>query len=301
MNLKAGSFAFCALFAATPSLSQLREASDAALPETGSLRLLDAVNYVRTGKRLLTGQRIVGGKVAAAGTHSWQVALIAAEGKNVVDAFFCGGSLYSSTWVITAAHCVNRGTAPSQVNVVVGTQDLRSGGTRLKVAEIVIHKGYNSGTSNDNDIAMVRLESAVSDPAAKTIVPVSEAEESSVIPPKTEVTTSGWGATRQGGGAVPELRELSIPIVPTKGVCDDRVSYGNRVTDNMICAGLQAGGKDSCQGDSGGPLSVGSAAARRLVGVVSWGDGCANADKYGVYTRVARYTKWIEDTVKKTK
>ena len=299
MNLKAASFACCALLAAVPSISQQRDASDIALPEAGSLKLLDAVRYVRTGKRLLTGERIMGGKVAAPGAHPWQVALIAAEGANVADAFFCGGSLYGPTWIITAAHCVNRGTTPSQVNVVVGTQDLRSGGTRMKVAEIIIHKGYKSAVSNDNDIAMLRLESPVSNPAAKAIVPVSAAEESTLVPPKTDVTTSGWGATRQGGGVVPELREVTVPIVPTKGVCDDRVSYGNRVTDNMICAGLQEGGKDSCQGDSGGPLSAGSGTSRRLVGVVSWGDGCANPDKYGVYTRVARYSKWIEDTVKK--
>jgi secreted trypsin-like serine protease len=269
-----------------------------ALPKNGSAKLLDAINYARTGKRLLAGARIVGGKVAAPGTHPWQVALVAAEGKVVADAFFCGGSLYSANWVITAAHCVNQGTTASQVDVVVGTQDLRKGGTRLKVAQIIIHKAYGVGNPNDNDVALLKLASNVPAAGTKAIVPVSEAEESTLIPPQTLVTTSGWGATSQGGNVVPDLRELTIPTVPTKGVCDDKVSYGNRVTDNMICAGRQQGGQDSCQGDSGGPLSAGTGEARRLVGIVSWGDGCAQPDKYGIYTRVARYSQWIRDNAK---
>lgn len=279
----------------TSGLAQQKDQRDSGLPEFGSLKLLDAISYVRTGNRLLTGARVVGGRVAQPGTHPWQVALIAAEGTNVLDAFFCGGSLYKADWVVTAAHCVDRRTDPAQVDVVVGSQDLRAPGIRVKVRAIHVHSAYSSRTM-DNDIALLQLMMPISDPRAKLISLVATTEEPRLVYDKAPLMTSGWGATRQGGDVVPELRELIVPYVPT-AVCNDRVSYNGKITDNMICAGQQTGGQDACQGDSGGPLSAGADAARRLVGIVSWGYGCANPDKYGVYTRVARYTKWISDVV----
>lgn len=74
--------------------------------------------------------------------------------------------------------------------------------------------------------------------------------------------------------------------------------YGSdRITDNMLCAGVEKGGLDACQGDSGGPLLVKNADLNtfHLAGVVSWGEGCAREGYPGIYTRVSQYVQWIEE------
>ena len=70
------------------------------------------------------------------------------------------------------------------------------------------------------------------------------------------------------------------------------------VTDQTICAGEMAGGKDACQGDSGGPLFVSSQGRFVQVGLVSWGEGCARPKLPTVYTRVATHMDWIKQNVK---
>ena len=109
---------------------------------------------------------------------------------------------------------------------------------------------------------------------------------------REKLIVTGWGAAEQGGSVVRDLREVTVPFV-TNAVCGDLLSYGSQITDTMICAGLAAGGTNSCQGDSGGPL-VSTSAPVQLVGVVSWGEGCAKPGKYGVYSRIANFKKWIE-------
>ena len=93
---------------------------------------------------------------------------------------------------------------------------------------------------------------------------------------------TGWGALTEGGSFPINLRKATVPIV-SRANCNDRNSYRNSITERMICAGFDAGGVDSCQGDSGGPMAQGST----LTGIVSWGTGCARANKFGVYTRVS--------------
>ena len=87
------------------------------------------------------------------------------------------------------------------------------------------------------------------------------------------------------------LRKVDVPLVSSKR-CE--AAYPDQISDTMICAGLDKGGKDSCQGDSGGPLLVKLAdGTRALAGVVSWGEGCARPQKFGVYSKVNAVTAWI--------
>lgn len=106
------------------------------------------------------------------------------------------------------------------------------------------------------------------------------------------VTVSGWGVMSEGEGTISNvLNAVDLPIVSSR---DCKVAYGQRVNQDHVCAGLKQGGKDSCQGDSGGPLFRKKGGQSELVGVVSFGYGCAQANTPGVYTKVSHYIDWIE-------
>ncbi len=266
--------------------------SGSGVPAKGSLPLLDAIAYARSDVRLLSGGRIIGGQVAPSGAYPWQVALLAAEVSTPNKGFFCGGSFIGGRWIVTAAHCVDRGTQAQHVDVLVNTQELSSGGQRMKLSRIAVHPRWNPET-NDNDIALLKTADAISGTAVRLI----SSTDAVSLKPGAKVTVAGWGRTQEGGSISEKLKQLLIPIV-AREVCNDRVSYSGRVTKNMLCAGLQEGGADSCQGDSGGSLTLALQETRVLVGVVSWGEGCARPDKYGVYTDVAKYRGWIRKTAK---
>lgn len=220
-------------------------------------------------------QAIVGGQAAFAQQFRHQVSLQVAEGH------FCGGSLIDSDWVLTAAHCVI-GLEASELTVVSDTIHLSYGGSAHPVAAIVMHEGYDP-TTNDHDIALVRLADPIgTDARLKLLDPGSEGLTS----PDRMATVAGWGTLSYGGESPDELRYVDVPFVDD-ATCD--ASYGG-LTENMICAGEV--GKDACQGDSGGPLIVPFDGSWVQVGIVSFGDGCANGTP-GVYTRVANYNDWI--------
>lgn len=107
----------------------------------------------------------------------------------------------------------------------------------------------------------------------------------------TDMTVAGWGATSEGGSGPDAPLRVAVPIV-SHSQCNTWYGAGS-ITNDMICAGLQEGGKDSCQGDSGGPLFYISGNQATLVGVVSWGIGCAREDQPGVYAEVAHFRNWI--------
>lgn len=283
-----GAFVFWCVSADAQQRQDGRTQAPAAQPdELGSERLLEAIRRAESKQRP-DNRRIVGGKVAERGKHPWQVALLAAKINGAGEAFFCGGSVLNARWIVTAAHCVDRRTHPSQVHVLVGVQDLTSGGNRVAVEDINVHAGYNSATK-DNDVAVLKLATPVDSLAIPLISPTHEA---ALLSPGASLTVTGWGATVEDGSGTTKLMELRVPYVEAD-ICNDRLSYNGRVTGNMICAGFPQGQKDSCQGDSGGPLTAWPGGKPVLVGIVSWGEGCARADKYGVYTRIANYEQWI--------
>ena len=110
------------------------------------------------------------------------------------------------------------------------------------------------------------------------------------------MTVSGWGTLSSGGQSPDKLMEVDVPYV-TNEICNSAEAYGGQVQDTEMCAGFKEGGKDSCQGDSGGPLVVPHNNGFVQVGVVSWGDGCAAKDKYGVYANVAALKGWIDSAM----
>ena len=234
----------------------------------------------------ITG-KIVGGSEAAIGEFPYIVSLQAAS-----YGHFCGGSLIKKNWVLTAAHCVKGGTIK---NVVIGLHDQKQTANAEFIApkRIIAHPSYNSSTT-DWDYALIEL----SKDSSYTPVPLNTSEIA-ISDDGTPVmaTVAGCGTTSEGGYSLPNLlQKVDVPLV-SHDSCNK--SYSNKITDRMICAGYAEGGKDSCQGDSGGPLvAKGDDGQTYLIGVVSWGRGCARAGYPGIYSKVNAAVDWINANAK---
>ncbi|KAG9405063.1 hypothetical protein AC1031_004165 [Aphanomyces cochlioides] len=222
---------------------------------------------------------IVGGKEAAVGKHLYVASLRTSAGAQTT----CGGSLIAPNVILTAAHCSIE-TNYAIKYAVIGSH--YNGGTQygetIAVKQQIVHPKYNRNT-NTNDFAIYILASN-----AKT-APVTVSFDT--VAASTPVVVRGWGVTQEDGSEPSVLLELGINTL-TNTRCAQLLSPYN-VDSTMLCAGGQSG-KDSCQGDSGGPLTVESSGSEKLVGVVSWGLGCAQANKPGVYSRISTAKDFIQ-------
>lgn len=245
--------------------------------------------------------RIVGGTQSGFSDWQWIVALSKSSSTANDDLFqnqFCGGSLINESWVLTAAHCVvddfGDPISTTGVHAFVGEYDLKNSTGEYRAVDLVIvHPDYNSFTT-DNDIALLRLSTPSNvTPVALIDSSVAATLETLVDDTVTDFTVIGWGSLTedQSNPAYPSiLEDVDLPYI-SNSVCNSSALSG-QVTDNMICAGFPNGGFDSCQGDSGGPLVFSDGG--QLSGIVSWGIGCAQANSYGVYTRLNNYIAWID-------
>lgn len=228
--------------------------------------------------------RIVGGSRVTEIEEAPWIASLQRNNKHV-----CGASVVSQSAVITAAHCLLYIRTKSQLSIRMGSVHLYKGGMHLKVTKYMQHPNYNFLNSS-NDIAIVYFN-LPSDITSMTLATVKLPVDLSNLTIGTVTSVFGWGATGENFPAVFQLRSVDVPIVSTE---DCSRSYENRIGASMICAGYLEGNKDACQGDSGGPLM---ADGNTLVGIVSFGEGCARPAKYGVYTKVALFTNWIKQLI----
>ncbi|KAL0972882.1 hypothetical protein UPYG_G00196020 [Umbra pygmaea] len=236
------------------------------------------------GERGPTG-RIVGGVDTIIEQWPWQVSL-QQSGQHS-----CGGSLVSPRWVITAAHCFSSNKELSRWSVVSGKTYMSSfGGSSVDM--VIVNGEYNAGR-NDYDVAMVRLTNPVS--LADYRRPVCLPPLNLDLKAGTILTITGWGYLHEQGKVSSVLQKADIPLI-NQTICSSYSVYGDSITDRMLCAGYLEGRVDACQGDSGGPL-VYELERWTLVGIVSWGIGCAEPNQPGVYSNVDRILNWIYTTM----
>nr|XP_003704850.2 PREDICTED: trypsin-1-like [Megachile rotundata] len=233
-----------------------------------------------------TQRRIVGGVETQVNQYPW-MALMMFKGR-----FYCGASVINSRYVLTAAHCVDR-FDPNLMSIRILEHDRNStteSETQMfKVEKVIRHSAYSTYNYN-NDIALVKVKDSIKFEGKMRPVCLPEREKTFG---GMEGIVTGWGALDEGGPISPTLQEVTVPIL-TNAECRETKYPSRKITDNMICAGYKDGMKDSCQGDSGGPLHVVTNNTHSVVGVVSWGEGCAKPGYPGVYSRVNRYLTWIE-------
>lgn len=197
----------------------------------------------------------------------------------------CGGSLISSNLVLTAAHCL---LAPWSSDATIGAEKIKdSNGLERRITGYAIHPKY-SFTTNNYDFAIMRLEDEV---PASEVVPIALNRNKMMPANFDDLTVIGLGTIGEGGKLSESLQKITVPSIP-HNYCS-RLYQGGIKKKSMICAG--GNGKDSCQGDSGGPLT--SDADGSLVGVVSFGFGCATGRFPGVYSRVSGAIEWIDEQI----
>uniref|UniRef100_A0A665VJH0 Suppressor of tumorigenicity 14 protein homolog n=1 Tax=Echeneis naucrates TaxID=173247 RepID=A0A665VJH0_ECHNA len=247
----------------------------------------------KCGARPYRSSRIVGGQESRKGEWPWQVSLHIKGTGHV-----CGASVLSSSWLVTAAHCVqdtkdNKYSQADQWEALLGLHiqsQTNEWTVRKNIKRIIAHPDYNDYTFN-NDIALMELDGEIT--LNQYIWPICLPSPTYDVPAGQEAWITGWGATREGGMAATVLQKAEVRIINST-VCNGLMSED--ITDGMLCAGILQGGVDACQGDSGGPLSITSASGQAfLAGVVSWGDGCGLRNKPGIYTRVTKYRNWIKE------
>ncbi|RVG07957.1 serine protease [Sinorhizobium meliloti] len=237
--------------------------------------------------------KIVGGQDADPSMYRWQVALLNASVPNVFYAQYCSGMFITASAVLTAAHCVE-GLSEKEISVLVGASTLDGTGQTIDIRKIVLHDGYNS-SSKENDIAVILLAAST---AIEPVTWLDTNHEDKLFSENLDIYVSGWGLTDpfSSNSKSKSLKDTVVPM-QTNDTCNRSDAHNNRVLESMFCAGLHVGGEDTCLGDSGGPATYVAEGKRMLAGIVSWGAVCGLPKKYGVYTRVSRFSDWLREAI----
>lgn len=198
---------------------------------------------------------------------------------------YCGAMLIHPRWLISAKHCFRVTKTP---DVWIGgiNFDNENDFAKRKVEQIIEHP--------DLDVALIKLDKEVTDK------PPIKVNNNQNIPVGVQSDAIGWGRLAEGGATTSLLQEVTLPIVNNQK-CVELYGANKFDASKMLCAGVESGGKDACQGDSGGPLIINwndkDPTTQFLIGVTSWGIGCARAGKMGVWINIAAIISWIKQFI----
>ena len=240
---------------------------------------VQAAPYIKEGGHSANMIEIAGGNETEIGKHLYVTGLREeATGPN-----YCGGAVIAPTTILTTSRCTNRDWIQY---VSIGSHFISGGldGERIKVKNIVLHPKYDSDTKV-YDFAILELANAT------TVTPIEILfdEKDPAVAPGVLATARGWGATSPGGSLSSVLKEVGLKVWSNKDcqAAFDMVNPSLTPVDvTMLCAG-GVKGEDTCSGDIGGPLTVTKDGKDVLVGLTSWGVGCAQAGRPGVYARIS--------------
>jgi len=265
--------------------------------------LICAINFLYAdaacGRSMASQIRVVGGKNAQEGAWPWMAGIY----RHLYGQWgnHCGGALISPTWILTAAHCFDQVTSPSQYGeykIVLGDTDRTQYTGReqsFSIVEMILHKGWNDKTF-DNDIALLRIDRpALLNSYVKTVCLPSKNDEPTI---GKECYVTGWGIDGVPGKNPIVLQQAVLPII-TNSYCQIAQRFPT-ITKNMLCAGHGASERQmACHGDSGGPFVCKQPSGNWVIqGVVSFGPAsCSSSSGMSVFARVTEYLDWIKDNM----
>lgn len=229
--------------------------------------------------------KIVGGRSASIKECPYQVSIL------VNNEAYCGGSIISQNWIITAGHCVYE-YPKRYVTIRSGSDYTNVGGFITKIIKTIRHPGYKTNSQGipTNDIALASVQRPfIFGPTCRAITLLNSGETVSI---GSRGIVTGWGAKKEDGPNSSIVQLVYVPVI-SKHRCNMAYKSFGGISKGQFCAGLDNGGKDACQGDSGGPFVVNG----RLSGIISWGNGCGRKGYPGVYTEIAFYRDWIRSKV----
>ncbi|XP_066591877.1 soluble guanylate cyclase 89Da-like [Prorops nasuta] len=232
--------------------------------------------------------RIVGGNTTSVFEYPWLVSM------SKQGTFYCAGSLITRRHVLTAAHCME-GFDKRGIRLVLADSNRKNRAPTSivrRVKSVVTHENFHSYTFN-NDIAIIEMDRPV--PVDGIVRTACLPEDKAIDYTGALATVVGWGRTGESQPVSDELRKVSLPIL-SEEECEQAGYQKDRITENMFCAGFLEGERDACFGDSGGPLHVqGTSGQLEVIGIISWGRGCARPNFPGIYTKLNNYLGWLKD------
>lgn len=248
--------------------------------------------------------KIIGGQHAVYGAYPWQARIMK---RNTLGEFVhsCGGTIIDHQWILSAAHCFEH-TRTELLRIRVG--DHRSSAIEMHeqefaVSQLFVHSSYlnmmfmHYGHARyDNDIALVKLQPTRSQTGIRFnnhVQPACLPTASTEYRPGIHCEVSGWGLSER---STPNV--LMSALLPIRQQAECQSLYSHKLSRKMFCAGYRDGRADTCQGDSGGPLVCQVNGTHTIMGITSWGLGCASRDSPGVYTKVGEFTDWILQTIR---